>query len=467
MMSQEVPLIILHFNQPTYLRNLVNWWQWYRGDDPIHILDNVSTSPQALAALEELEKWPTVTVHRYEINAAKLNLRSFIDAHIKTDYYVISDADIMPHPATPPNFLEIFKHAIEVLGYHHVGFGLLTDIPEWTSSGMRSMALKNERNMRTQPITVEFEGVTFTGHRAPIDTTFALYTTKNSGWENPVKGPDWNNALRLFDAFHLSWYLSDTPNAEMDTYYKTCNVPIGLSYSHGNATYRPSTYDARFNTEVDPQKERFVKVINSPEHKNYGFTGVQDWHPFFEWLFKKWVPSTFFEFGLGVGTEYFLDSCPAVTSLEIAARPPHREWWEKSLKSYAAYQNWEPHFYEASDNLKAIDKRAQGRDYPSDDRSHIEELQSVIDRTMGDRKFDLIFVDSGLHIRGDLLNLVLPLSDVVAAHDTRASTSIYGWHTVEAPNHVQIEFPGNHFGTTFWINPSRSDLIEHLQQFPA
>lgn len=208
---KDIPLIIPNFNQLTYLKNLINWWQFYYPENPIHVIDNGS----------DIE-YPVIYVTPYPSNDFVGNLKHFLTNVVDYEYYVISDPDIMPHPATPPNFLEIFKHAIDHYGFHHAGFDLITeDIPDWNPK--QKWIQGDEGALKVSPVTINYEGKDYKGHKAPIDTCFALYKRDNGGWSAPMPPANWDNSLRLFKSFHFPWYLDkDRLPEEMRHYYQTC-----------------------------------------------------------------------------------------------------------------------------------------------------------------------------------------------------------------------------------------------------
>lgn len=243
---KNIPLIIPNFNQITYLINLINWWKWYVDDPKVFVLDNGSTEKNVTSWLGDLEMmFPGTTLLEYKENDCVGNLRHFLSSTNQIqdyEYYVISDPDIMPLPSTPPNFLEIFKHAIDNYGFHHVGFGLMTDdIPEWFEG--RANMLHDEKSLLNNPTAIEFNGKRYSGYKAPIDTTFALYRKSNGGWSNPQSPEAWSNSLRLFQAYHLPWYLHpEHLNDEMKNYFSTARYRIPGVTSTGVNNYRPNQY---------------------------------------------------------------------------------------------------------------------------------------------------------------------------------------------------------------------------------
>lgn len=236
---KNIPLIIPVFNQLTYTKNLINWFRWYYPENPIVIVDN-NSSYKPLREWYDSQKIASVKL--YDRNDCIRNLDHVLDWWENSDYYIISDPDIMPHPNTPPNFLEIFKDAIDNKGFHRAGFGLITDdLPEELNE--REMILGNEKELLNQPIPFYFNDKRYDGFKAPLDTTFCLYKKDNGGWSSPMNGNDWGNCLRLFKAFHYGWYLRpDFINEEMDYYFKSAKYRVPGEPSAGANNNRPNQY---------------------------------------------------------------------------------------------------------------------------------------------------------------------------------------------------------------------------------
>lgn len=239
----NIPLVIPNFNQLTYLRNLINWWRYYAPGQHIYIIDNASDYTDLEDYYDIIIKDPIITVKQYPTNECANNLAHFLTI-LNCDYYCLSDPDISPHPATPPDFLDIFRYCIEKMGYHHVGFNLIIDdLPDWLHE--KAMIIENEKHQRRiyDPIEVSYLKRKFLGNKSPIDTTFAMYKN-GKGWYAPQEPDDWKNSLRLFDAFHLGWYTHpDHVTPEMDHYFKTSKYRIaGEPVSAGKNNNRPKQY---------------------------------------------------------------------------------------------------------------------------------------------------------------------------------------------------------------------------------
>lgn len=240
---KNIPLIIPVFNQLTYTRNLINWFRWYYPENPIFIVDNGSTYKPLADYYNSIEKYKIYFFTFSENNfISNLGRVLYFDIINNYDYYIISDPDIMPHPNTPPNFLEIFKDAIDNKGFHRAGFGLITDdLPKELNE--REMIIGNENALLNKPIPLFFNDKQYEGYMAPLDTTFCLYKRDNGGWSSPMNGNDWGNCLRLFKAFHLGWYVNPNfVNEEMDFYFKSAKYRVPGEPSAGKNNNRPEQY---------------------------------------------------------------------------------------------------------------------------------------------------------------------------------------------------------------------------------
>lgn len=232
----NIPLIIPNYNLLTYLKNFIIWWRWYNADSPIYVVDNGSN-------YEPLLNWynanpENVIIVRYPENTFIPNLTDFLRTH-PFPYYVISDPDLMPHPNTPPNFLQVWKDAIDKHGYHRSGFDILaSEIPAWNNK--QGWIQGDENAIHTQEVQIGEH----TGYKCAIDTTTALYKSANGGWAAPMNSRDWGNCLRIFNAYHLPWHLHpEHINAEMDNYFKTAKYRVIGQPSAGMNNSRPQQYE--------------------------------------------------------------------------------------------------------------------------------------------------------------------------------------------------------------------------------
>lgn len=234
-----IPIIILNYNQLAYLKNLIWWWKWYYPKNPIYIVDS-NSDYEPLLEYYENNKVEFQTIY-HKKNMLWENLATTVK-QMEYDYYFIAPADMMPHPNTPPNFLEIMQYCIDEVGYHHVGFTLnVHDLPHFIEN--EEEILDNENRFSEVPVTIEHKESSWPAYKAPVDATLALYK-KSDGWSHPMEPEKWDNSLRIFEAFHLPWYQHpDYVNEEMDNYYKTCKKNKENKVSEGWNHYRPKQYD--------------------------------------------------------------------------------------------------------------------------------------------------------------------------------------------------------------------------------
>lgn len=200
--------------------------------------------------------------------------------------------------------------------------------------------------------------------------------------------------------------------------------------------------------------------------KNYNFSGAQDWSKYFDVIFKTCKITHLLEFGLGDGTEFLLDNCEKVTSVEISLGDYNKSWHDKCVEKYKNYQNWNVNYIDApkevvESNQEAIDKR-----YPINYTAHLPKLKAIVDKYA--KKTDMIFIDAGFHNRGDLVNLCFNKAKIIAAHDTsrdegRILKNIYGYNIVNIPdNYVEFHFEDTYMGTTIWVDKELTTVIEVL-----
>lgn len=234
---KDIPLIIPNYNQLTYLRNLINQFRFFYPENIIYIVDNGSDYKPLKNEYEHMWHSDTARASSYATNDFIFNLNDFLKRS-DFEYYIISDPDISIPFTTFPKFLEVFKATIDS-GYHHAGFGLRTDnIPTWNKKA--GWIQGDEEALKKSPVSIEWNGQQFSGWKAPIDTTFALFHRDNGGWEAPMNPKHWDNSVRIFEAEHLTWYLNfEYQNEEMRNYFQTCLKRDDTKPSAGRNHFRP------------------------------------------------------------------------------------------------------------------------------------------------------------------------------------------------------------------------------------
>lgn len=191
-------------------------------------------------------------------------------------------------------------------------------------------------------------------------------------------------------------------------------------------------------------------------NKKYYLTGAQDWVPYFEVLFQNLELESVLEFGLGLGTEFWCDHAKKVNSVELSVSDYNLEWTNKTKDKLKDYKNWECEYIKLPQKLVDANQNAIDNLYPLDDTSYLPLLESIVTPFMNKCEYDIIFVDPGIHNRGDIVNFCFGKSPIIAAHDTdrtgKVIKNIYGYNIVDVPdNYVEIHKEKYYCGTTFWI----------------
>jgi hypothetical protein len=205
--------------------------------------------------------------------------------------------------------------------------------------------------------------------------------------------------------------------------------------------------------------------------KNYNFTFTQDWHNYFLKVFETKKIKNLLEFGLGDGTEFLLDYCEFVKSVELSLGDFNLNWFDQTRKKLGSYTNWECAYQEVSEVIKKADMTAQASLYPLADLQYLDSLKSIIKPHLDEKKWDFIFIDAGIHTRGDIVNFCFGKADIIAAHDTSRNPAnviqnIYGYNIVKVPeNYQEVYFDCTYLGTTFWIKNTEKELLEVLSKF--
>lgn len=192
------------------------------------------------------------------------------------------------------------------------------------------------------------------------------------------------------------------------------------------------------------------------------------WHSYIQdidKIFKHTSIQSVLEFGLGYGTKYFLDRCQEVNSIEIILSDQSSEWYDDTLRLFKNYSNWKPQLIHGSQflyeaNLKSYRDCLDPALY---DATYILELKDLCENLCKDKEYDLIFVDPGFHMRGDLVNELFDKTPIIVADDTNYGHQTYGWWKINTPyNYEKIEFK-ERGGTTFWIRKDKKELITALK----
>ena len=191
--------------------------------------------------------------------------------------------------------------------------------------------------------------------------------------------------------------------------------------------------------------------------KQYNFTPAQDWAEYFDNIFKITEIEKILEFGLGLGTEFLCDNAKDVVSVELSTGDFNKEWADKTQEKLKEYTNWKLHYIDIPEEIHKSNTDAIQNQYPLEDTSYLPVLEKLINPFLNEKEYDIIFVDPGIHNRGDIVNLCFGKAKIIAAHDSdrtgRITPNIYGYNIVEVPeNYTEIHLNESYMGTTFWVD---------------
>ena len=218
-------------------------------------------------------------------------------------------------------------------------------------------------------------------------------------------------------------------------------------------------------------------------------TGYTEHVRHFKRLFNKMHVRAFLEFGVGFSTKYFIDHCEKVISVEFVTPGSGPEWLQYCSNLYRDYHtwipiayfsgngldtNWAPHKYIGAESVyKAASYQPVYRQsYASIDPSFLDDLNNFANRQVAIHKVDVAFVDSGVCIRGDLVQVLFNKVPIIVAHDIDAKqirhlNDVYGYARIIVPeNYVEIHISKG-MGTAFWVKKEDKylEIIKDLQNY--
>jgi len=208
---KSIPIIIISYNQLSYLRQLIKflWDHNYRN---IVIIDNNSSYPPLLKYLHEIGDRISVYKLKENYGYRVLWKKKELFSKYTKGYYVITDPDIIPIENCPKDFLKYFKKILDQTPQiDKVGFSLqLTNIPD-ANPNKDKILIWEEKYWQK----VDRNG----NYIAEIDTTFALYRPGN-----PFVTYRGIRTKYPYSAYHKGWEI-DPANltSEQKFYYNTAN----------------------------------------------------------------------------------------------------------------------------------------------------------------------------------------------------------------------------------------------------
>ena len=213
---RDVPVLIPVFNNPTYLRKMIEQLRGV-GLPNIIVVDNGSEYPPFLDYLDSLEG--KLSVVRLKENSGPRRL--FSDAALYDhlpQYFCLTDPDLEFNPDLPSDFLQ---HLTDLTTRYRVGkAGFSLDISDPEKMIAAPFQIGEERyriwEWEAQFWQTRLEEKDDPAYRASIDTTFAVYNKEFFCAENFL------DAIRVagrYTARHLPWYADHRlPSEEADFY---------------------------------------------------------------------------------------------------------------------------------------------------------------------------------------------------------------------------------------------------------
>lgn len=219
---KHIPIVILNKDRLDPLKMLVNELR-RRNYNNIIVIDNQSTYEPLL----EWYKESNLDVFYNDIQATRFDNGTFYRlahelqhpkfASIISDYYVFTDSDVVPVDTISENFIDDMIHVLNKYCVHKVALGLkIDDLPDVATTA-------NVVNVESQYWTDKLDD-DFELYRAPVDTTFAVYTPNSL----PIWGSDSIRMGGNYVAKHIPWYYDPNNLPEDELYYVT-----NLSYGRG------------------------------------------------------------------------------------------------------------------------------------------------------------------------------------------------------------------------------------------
>lgn len=199
------------------------------------------------------------------------------------------------------------------------------------------------------------------------------------------------------------------------------------------------------------------------QYQTYSNESFHDYVYYFAPILEHLHVSKFLVFGLGMGTEVFLDHCDFVTSIELCTEVGQTKLFGITAKMFSNRNNWSLRIFECDELLINANKIAmEEQDLAIQLPGFKEQLEKMMDQTCLNEDYDVAFVDSTFALRGDIVNFLFHKVPIIAAHDTSGGIDYFGWSRIVVPSdYIQIVLPTPQ-GTTFWVHRTKLEWIDFL-----
>ncbi len=242
-----------------------------------------------------------------------------------------------------------------------------------------------------------------------------------------------------------------------------------------------------FETKIQSADDLNMTVLKELALK----TGYTDHIPHFRKIFEKYQVRVFLEFGLGYSTKFFLDNCEKVVSIEFVTLGNGAAWMKECLSLYENYSNWlpiayfseyhgdtswakNPFFGSPEVYAAAAYQCTDRKNYALINNAYMMELEGVLSTLVSHNSIDAAFIDAGVYIRGDLVQLMFNKAPIIVAHDARCRArnekdDVYAYCRISVPENYEEFFIDAGMGTMVWIKKGKefTELKEGLQTYIA
>lgn len=211
--KKQIPVFIISYNRLACLQKLISWLE-LKGFVNIIILDNNSSYEPLLSYLGGLSH--KVISLKENLGHLALYKCGLFDDVINSQYYILTDPDVIPIQDCPDDFLDIAYEFLQRNDeYTKVGMSLkIDDLPDYYEP--KQIVIDWESQFHSPKIEFEFDDIKM--HRAIVDTTFALYRPAVDCNEKK-----WWSAVRTaypYQARHLAWYDNSSEPTSEEIFYK-------------------------------------------------------------------------------------------------------------------------------------------------------------------------------------------------------------------------------------------------------
>jgi hypothetical protein len=173
-----------------------------------------------------------------------------------------------------------------------------------------------------------------------------------------------------------------------------------------------------------------------------------------------------------------------VISVEFVTQGGGPAWIKECISLYNGYSNWQPiayfsdyfgdtswskhSFFGSNEVYKAASYQCtQHKNYALINSAYMRELDGFIANLVKDNQIDVGFVDAGIYIRGDFVQLLFNRVPIIVAHDARCRAigekdDVYAYCRISPPENYEEFFVDAGMGTMIWIE--KSDKFVALRQ---